>query len=107
MSVARKATAAVAGSLLMVGAMAAPSQAVRPITVQDGLVNVSINDVTLIDNTNISVVDAVDVVVQACGIEVGPLALAVLGQAIAVDNSGRDSTICETATGGDVTITQN
>ncbi len=71
---------------------------------QDGLVNVNVGDVTILQDVNLAV--AVDAVVQACDIDVGPLALAVLGQAVAVDRSGRSRTIC-TVEDGPVTITQN
>ena len=91
-----------ATSLLAVGALA-PSASAQPI-IQDGLVNVNVGDVTILEDVNVGV--GANVAATLCGIQVGPLALAVLGQAVAVDRSGRDRTICETDA-GDVTITQN
>jgi hypothetical protein len=88
-------------STLVLGA--APMAGAEPVN-QDGLVNVNIGDVTVLEDVNVAA--AVDAVVQACDLDVGPLALAVLGQAVAVDQSGRSRTIC-TAEGGPVTITQN
>lgn len=92
----------------MVGAMAAPSQAARPIVAQDGLVNVAVNGVNILNNNDvdINVGVAAGIAATVCGVDVGPLALAVLGQAVAVDNSGQTRTICETAA-GPVTISQN
>lgn len=91
-----------ATSLLAAGALA-PTASAQPIN-QDGLVNVNVGDVTILEDVNVAV--GANVAATLCGIEVGPLALAVLGQAVAVDRSGRDRTICETDA-GDVTITQN
>jgi hypothetical protein len=70
---------------------------------QDGLVNVN---GPLINVEDVNVAVAANLAVQACGIDVGPLALAVLGQAVAVDRSGRTRTICTTDQ-GPVTISQN
>ncbi|SER31190.1 hypothetical protein [Arthrobacter sp. OV608] len=107
MSVMRKVAAGAAGSLMLIGAVAVPSDAARNTTFQDGLVNVNVGDVTVIEDVNVALVDVVDVVVTACGVNVGPAAVAILGEAIAVDNSGRSMTVCETATGAPVTIMQN
>jgi hypothetical protein len=59
----------------------------------DGLVVVQIQDVDFTDVVDVNV--AANVAAQLCGIDVGPLSIAVLGQAIAVDRSGRERTICE------------
>lgn len=67
---------------------------------QDGLVNVNVGDVTILEDVNIGV--AAQVAAAICGVRVGPVA--VLGQA--VDRSGDTETVCETDQ-GDVTITQN
>jgi hypothetical protein len=60
----------------------------------------------LINVEDVDVGGAANLAVEACGIDVGPLALAVLGQAVAVDRSGRTRTICTTDQ-GPVTISQN
>ncbi|CAN5368773.1 hypothetical protein BH20ACT22_BH20ACT22_11560 [soil metagenome] len=69
-------------------------------TTQDGLVNVNVGDVTILEDVNIGV--AAQVAANICGVKVGPVA--VLGQA--VDRSGATRTVCETDQ-GDVTLTQN
>lgn len=97
-SMAGKAAVAVFASatLLLTGASAASAQPVD----QDGLVNVNVGDVTILEDVNIGV--AAQVAASICGVRVGPVA--VLGQA--VDRSGDTETVCETDL-GDVTITQN
>ncbi|NWL12308.1 hypothetical protein DM793_13585 [Paenarthrobacter nitroguajacolicus] len=106
MSIMRKITAAAAGSLFIIGAVAVPSQAARNTTFQDGLVNVNVGDVTILEDVNVAAV--VGIAANVCGVNVGPVAAAVLGEATAVDASGRDRTICESAaTGEPLTITQN
>lgn len=69
-------------------------------TTQDGLVNVNVGDVTILEDVNIGV--AAQVAANICGVKVGPVA--VLGRA--VDRSGATRTVCETDQ-GDVTLTQN
>ena len=104
MSVMRKITAAAAGSLFLIGAVAVPSEAARNTTLQDGLVNVNVGDVTVSPNVAVGV--AANVVAQICGVKVGPVA--VLGTA--VDVTGTPSTVCNTTVGDTtvpVTITQN
>lgn len=115
MSIIRKVTAAAAGSLMLVGAVAAPSQAQRPVF-QDGLVNVNITDVNILNNVlnnnnlvdlvDVNVADVADIIIQACGVDVGPVAAGILGQATAVDRSGNSRTVCEAGT-GTVSIVQN
>ena len=67
--------------------------------VQNGLVNVAVGDVTILEDVNIGV--AAQVAAQICGVKVGPVA--VLGSA--VDRSGETRTVCESAQ-GPVTIEQ-
>jgi hypothetical protein len=67
---------------------------------QDGLVNVNIGDVTILEDVNIGV--AAQVVAQICGVKVGPVA--VLGSA--VDRSGDTETVC-TAQPGEIRLEQN
>jgi hypothetical protein len=81
----------------------APTASAQPVE-QDGLVNVNVGDVNVLNNANVAV--AASLAATLCDIDVGPLAIAVLGQAVAVDRSGRSRTIC-TTDAGPVTITQN
>jgi hypothetical protein len=99
MITARKkaAVAVFASATLFAGASAASAQ-----NQQDGLVNVNVGDVTILQDVQVAV--AASVVAQLCGIDVGPVA--VLGEAIAVDRTGRTRTICRTEE-GPVTISQN
>ncbi|WP_178992881.1 hypothetical protein [Paenarthrobacter nitroguajacolicus] len=61
---------------------------------------------TILEDVNVAAV--VGIAANVCGVNVGPVAAAVLGEATAVDASGRDRTICESAaTGEPLTITQN
>lgn len=93
-----------AGSLLLTGGIA-PAAATHNDTHQDGLVNVAVGDVTILEDVNVAVgasaavtvCDAADVVVNQ---------VAVLARAIAVDRSGRSATICSTDA-GNVVISQN
>ncbi|HWM13388.1 MAG TPA: hypothetical protein VNO56_02825 [Gaiellaceae bacterium] len=70
------------------------------VAIQDGLVNVAIGDVEVLNDARIGV--AANVAANICGVKVGPVA--VLGSA--VDRSGTTETVCETPT-GPVTIEQN
>ena len=54
MSVMRKVAAGAAGSLMLMGAVAVPSDAARNTTFQDGLVNVNIGDVTTVSYTHLT-----------------------------------------------------
>jgi hypothetical protein len=67
---------------------------------QDGLINVAVGDVTILEDVNIGV--AAQVAAEICGVNVGPVA--VLGRA--VDRSGGTRTVCETDQ-GPVTLEQN
>jgi len=86
-------------------AFAAPSAAEAQ-TKQDGLVNVSVGDVTILEDVNIAA--AVDVVAQICGIDLDVLANVELLSAAAtlVDNRSRNYTVCR-SDDGKVQITQN
>lgn len=66
---------------------------------QNGLVNVAVGDVTVLQNVHIGI--AAQVAAAVCGLKVGPVA--VLGTA--VDASGATSTVC-TIPQGPVTIQQ-
>ncbi len=81
----------------VVGGVAAPASA-APVR-QDGLVNVSVGDITISD---INVAVAAQIAATVCGVKVGPVA--VLGTA--VDLTGRSTTVCEIDQ-GPVIISQN
>jgi hypothetical protein len=68
-------------------------------TVGDGLVNVAVGDVTILEDVNVAV--AADVTAMICGLDVGPVAI--LGEA--VDRSGETRTVCQ-KNGAPVTIIQ-
>lgn len=70
--------------------------------IQDGLVNVNVEDNTV----TVPIAVAAQLAVTACGIDVGPVAIGVLARATAVDRSGRTQAICRTDQ-GPVTISQN
>ncbi len=94
---ARTAAASIfAAAALTVGAAMPASAAPN----QDGLVNVAIGDITILEDVTVGV--AAQVVAQVCGVKVGPVA--VLGRA--VDRSGEAQTVCTTDQ-GPVTINQN
>jgi len=86
-----------AGAVLMAGGAAPANAATQN---QDGLVNVAVGDVSILNDARIGVV--AQVAAQICGVKVGPVA--VLGRA--VDRSGTASTVC-TISGAPVTISQN
>ncbi|MFJ6001408.1 hypothetical protein [Arthrobacter sp. NPDC092385] len=99
-SIAKATAGATLAGALLFSAGVAPASAARPIQIQDGLVNVAVGDVTILEDVNIGV--AAQVVAQICGVSVGPVA--VLGQA--VDRSGDTSTVC-TADLGEIRLEQN
>jgi hypothetical protein len=76
------------------------SWASAQIAIQDGLINVAVGDVTILEDVNIGV--AAQVAANICGVKVGPVA--VLGRA--VDRSGATSTVC-TNDQGPITLRQN
>ncbi len=100
-SYARKtAVALCTGALLAVGS-AGSAGAVEAVE-QDGLVNVNIGDVTILEDVNIAL--AALVAANICGVDVGPVA--VLGTA--VDQSGDSTVVCTNRAGRQpVTITDN
>jgi hypothetical protein len=92
----RFAAALALGATLALPAAGAGAQ----VAVQDGLVNVAVGDVTILEDVNVGV--AAQVAATICGVKVGPVAA--LGQA--VDRSGATGTVCTTDQ-GPVTIRQN
>ncbi len=97
MNMLHKGGVVVASGLMFTAAFGATAQAQ---VTQDGLVNVNVGDVTILENVDIGV--AAQLAAQICGVKVGPVA--VLG--VAVDRSGDTRTVCESDQ-GTVTITQN
>jgi hypothetical protein len=93
---AKKVLVTLFASAMLVGGAAAPATAQVE---QDGLVNISIGDIT-VEDVNVGV--AALVAATICEVNVGPVA--VLG--IAVDRSGDETTICSTEA-GDVVLSQN
>ena len=102
MNIMRKAGASIAltGSLLLAGgALAGPASA-APNQNQDGLVNVAVGAVTILQDVNIAA--AVQAAVQACGVTVKNVALL----ATITDFTGNTTTVCRTDQGR-VTFQQN
>lgn len=94
-------TRLLAASLFASAALSAAVPAASAQTAaQDGLVNVAVGDVTVLQDVNVGVGAAL--AAQVCGIDVGPVA--VLGTA--VDTDGVPRAVCTSAQ-GPVTITQN
>ena len=93
---ARKAVVPVfAGAAVLAAATPAAAQ-----PNQDGLINVAVGDVTILEDVNMGV--AAQVAANLCGLKVGPVA--VLGTAVDRDNQTR--TVCTTG-GQDVDLVQN
>ena len=93
---ARKAVVPVfAGAAVLAAATPAAAQ-----PNQDGLINVAVGDVTILEDVRVAL--GAQVAAQLCGINVGPVV--VLGRA--VDRGGPTETVCETDQ-GPVTISQN
>lgn len=93
---AKKALATLAAMTTIAFVVTAPAGAQN----QDGLVNVAIGDVNILNDADIGV--AAQVAATICGVKVGPVA--VLGTA--VDRSGDSRTVCTTDQ-GPIRITQN
>jgi xanthosine utilization system XapX-like protein len=85
------------GSLLFTGMGVA--QAAPPIVTQDGLVNLNIGDVTVLQDVEVAVV--AQVVAQVCDIDVDA---AVLGE---VNSTGEPQTVCTIQDLGPITVRQN
>ena len=81
----RRSLVSLAAASALVTGVGLPANAA---TQQNGLVNVAVGNVALLNNVNIGV--AANVVAQICGVKVGPVA--VLGTA--VDRTGTATTVC-------------
>lgn len=86
-----------ASALTLTAALGAPAEAQVE---QDGLVNVNVGNVTILEDVRVGV--AAQLAAQLCDVTVGPVVI--LGRA--VDRSGDKETICRSDQGR-VTITQN
>ena len=98
-SMVRKSVVTLFAGAALVTAAAAPASAANNAN-QDGLVNVAVGDVAILNDVNVGV--AAQVAANICGVKVGPVA--VLGTA--VDRSGATSTVCTTDQ-GPINLTQN
>ncbi len=100
----KKLSAGVAVGIMSFSFAAGPANAQ---TRQDGLVNVVVGDVTILEDVNIAA--AVDAAVQACGIDILDVdaVAAVLAAATAVDQRSRTATVCRHEDGDRVRFTQN
>ena len=94
----RKSMISLAAASALVTGVALPAQAANNAQ-QNGLVNVAVGDVAILNDVNIGV--AAQVAATICGVKVGPVA--VLGTA--VDASGATRTVCTTKQ-GPVTLQQ-
>jgi hypothetical protein len=90
----------IAGVIAVAGMFGFGSYAMAQTTVGDGLINVAVGDISVLNNADIGV--AAQVAANICGVKVGPVA--VLGRA--VDRSGGTRTVCESGE-GPVTLRQN
>ena len=79
--------AAAAGGALALAPVAAPHVMAQDVT-QDGLVNVAVGDITILEDVRIGV--AANVVAQICGVSTGSIAVL----ARDVDRSGDAQTAC-------------
>ena len=97
MKKAKRLFAALSASCLLAVGVAAPTASAQD---QDGLVNVAVGDVNILNDADIGV--AAQVAANICGVKVGPVAVL----ATQVDRSGGSETVC-TIEEQDVEITQN
>ncbi|MGE3542093.1 MAG: hypothetical protein AB7N91_32335 [Candidatus Tectimicrobiota bacterium] len=89
--------------VLVTGALAlglAGPAATQTVNLSDGLVNVQIGDVSILNNLNVGV--AAEVAAQICGLKVSNVAVL----AEIVDRSGNSRTVCDTEQ-GPIVISQN
>src|SRR4051794_10908656 len=84
------------GSVAIVGTALPASASTQT---QDGLVNVAVGDITIVDAADVAV--AAQVAANVCGVNVGP----VTALATTVDATGVAQAVCTTAQ-GPITITQ-
>jgi hypothetical protein len=90
--------AVLGGSLLFTAGLGMAGA--QPLNLQDGLVNLAVGDVTILEDVNVGV--AANVAAAICGLEVGPVNVL----AESVDADGGTETVCD-VTGGPINLTQN
>ncbi|BBY95921.1 hypothetical protein MGALJ_55900 [Mycobacterium gallinarum] len=90
--------AVLGGSLLFTAGLGMAGA--QPLNLQDGLVNVGVGDVTILEDVNVGV--AATVAAAICGINVSDVNVL----ATQVDADGGQQTVCDVP-GGDVLLTQN
>jgi hypothetical protein len=95
----RKLSAATFATVALGISVAAGPAAAQNNSQQNGLVNVSTGNISVLDNARIGV--AAQVAATICGVKVGPVAVL----ATTVDATGTQRTVCNTAN-GPVTISQ-
>ena len=98
MSRVKKVFAVACSGVMLTGVAASPAAAANN-NQQDGLVNVFVGDVSVLNDANVAV--AAKLAAQVCGVKVGPVAVL----ATQVDKSGATQTVCNEA--GGVEIRQN
>ena len=94
-----KASAALAVSALTLGVTSGAAHA----QTQDGLVNVNVGDVTILEDVQVGV--AANVIAQVCGVNVNAV-VGLLATIERVDATDRSQTLCR-ADDGQVRVTQN
>jgi hypothetical protein len=96
----KKTGAAVFATAILGVGLAGPAAAANN-SRQSGLVNVSLGDVSILDNANIGV--AANVAAAVCGINVGPVAVLAVNTAA----TGTQHTVCTLPSGQTVTLNQS
>jgi len=84
---ARRFSVGIFSAAILFAGIAAPTASAQD---QDGLVNVMIGDINILNDANIGV--AANVAANICGVRVGPVAIL----ATQVDRSGAQQTVCGT-----------
>jgi hypothetical protein len=90
--------ALIGGSLLFTGMGVASAQ---PLNLQDGLVNLAVGDLAILNNVNVGV--AAEVAAAICGIEVSDVNLL----ATQVEADGGQETVCTVGKNSPLTLSQN
>ncbi len=98
-TVKRASAGAVMGGALLFSAGLGVANA-QPLNLQDGLVNVAVGDVTILEDVNVGV--AATVAAAVCGINISDVNIL----AEQVDADDGQQTVCDVP-GGDVILTQN
>lgn len=105
-SIVKRASAgAVMGGALMFSAGMGLAQA-QPLNLQDGLVNLAVGDITVLEDVNVGV--AADVAAAICGVNVlNGADVNVLAEQLDLAEDGKSETVCTVPGGGDIILTQN